>query len=73
MICRRTTLAEGPVATVEQCQCGRLHIHIGPFSMRFDARAVASIHATLGRALEGGGCLRAEPPGTRPNAAGGQA
>ena len=61
------------MAKVEQCQCGCLHIHIGPFSMRFDARAVASIHQTLGHALEATrepAELSASP---RPNAAGGQA
>lgn len=73
MVCRKVTLARGEIAAVEQCQCGRLHVHIGPFSMRFEVGAIESLHATLGRALEAIRPSHAGPAAVGTNAAGGDA
>lgn len=73
MVCRKVTLARGEIAWVEQCQCGQMHVHVGPFTLRFQAGAIESIHATLGQALD---ALRSSRPGPAPfraTAAGGDA
>ncbi len=55
----RRLLASGSVARVERCRgCARtLMVHVGPVSLRFDAKALRSLHRTLGDAL---GALDAE-------------
>jgi hypothetical protein len=47
----REKLAEGQFCTVEACNCGVLHVSIGPFSIRLEAAVVESIWVTLGEAI----------------------
>jgi hypothetical protein len=50
--CTRERLAHGPVASVEVCTCGTLHLRLGALTMRFSPEALASVRATLGAATE---------------------
>ncbi len=47
----RIRLAEGPICMVEACQCGVLHLTIGPVTLRLQAEAVESLWVTLGEAI----------------------
>lgn len=49
--CLRTRLAETAVAAVDYCQCGHMHLHLGPFSMRLTPEALGGLMDTLGQAL----------------------
>jgi len=43
-------LAQGSQAAVDLCQCGMLHVHIGPVTLRLDAAAFSDLLTTLGQA-----------------------
>jgi hypothetical protein len=49
--CRRTRLAEGSFAAIDECECGMLHLHLGPFSVRLAPEALSSLTETLGQAI----------------------
>lgn len=49
--CLRTRLAETAVAAVDFCQCGHMHLHLGPFSMRLTPEALGGLMETLGQAI----------------------
>jgi hypothetical protein len=49
--CRRTRLAEGELAAVDRCGCGMFQLHLAAVTLRLAPEALASLYATLGRAL----------------------
>lgn len=49
--CRRKRLAESSVAMVEQCTCGKLHLHVGPVTLHFERDAFAALVHTLETAV----------------------
>ena len=49
--CLRTRLAETSVAAIDYCQCGHIHLHLGPFSMRLTPEALNGLRETIGVAL----------------------
>jgi hypothetical protein len=51
MDCPRTRLAQGPVATVDACQCGTLQVHIGALTLRVTPSALAELARTLDQAI----------------------
>ena len=48
--CTRTRLAETDVAAVDACDCGLLHLHLGPFSLRLTPTSLQTLLATLAQA-----------------------
>jgi hypothetical protein len=52
-ICRpqRVLLAEGPFCKIESCDCGTIHVSLGPITLRLRIDVVESIWGTLGEAL----------------------
>jgi hypothetical protein len=63
--CLRTRLAETPVAAVDYCQCGHMHLHLGPFSMRLTPEALGGLVETLTQAIAAHGATAQSVP-TRP-------
>lgn len=49
--CTRTRLAESEVAAVDYCECGHMHLHLGPFSLRITPEALSGLLGTLGHAV----------------------
>ena len=49
--CLRTRLAETAVATIDYCQCGHMHLNLGPFSIRLSAEALSGLMETIGEAM----------------------
>jgi hypothetical protein len=49
--CSRTRLAESEVAAVDYCECGHMHLHLGPFSLRITPEALSGLLGTLGHAV----------------------
>lgn len=49
-VCSRTRLAETDVAAVDACDCGLLHLHMGPFSLRMTPTSLQALLATLAQA-----------------------
>jgi hypothetical protein len=49
--CLRTRLAETSVAAIDYCQCGHIHLHLGPFSMRLTPEALVGLGEVIGQAL----------------------
>lgn len=49
--CRRTRLAESGVAAVDLCECGMMHLHLGPFSLRLTPDALEGLLDTLADAV----------------------
>jgi hypothetical protein len=49
--CARTRLAESEVASVDLCECGMMHLHLGPFSLRLTPGALRGLLDTLCQAL----------------------
>ena len=47
----RALLAEGPFCKVESCECGTVHVSLGPMTLRLHPEVVESVWATLGVAL----------------------
>ena len=45
--CTRTRLAENHVAAVDICECGMMHLHLGPLSLRLTPDAIAILAETL--------------------------
>ena len=43
----RRVLADGGVATVESCACGCIHLHMGPFTLRFREGSLHQLQETL--------------------------
>jgi hypothetical protein len=48
---QRVLLAEGPFCKVEGCDCGTIHVSLGPITMRLRMEVVESVWGTLGEAL----------------------
>ncbi len=48
---QRALLADGPFCKVECCECGTIHVSLGPVTLRLRAEVVESIWVTLGEAL----------------------
>lgn len=46
----RRVVAASAVVTVEACDCGVVHLHFGPLSMRFTSASIDQLYRTLGRA-----------------------
>lgn len=53
MSCRpeRALLAQGPFCKVESCECGTVHVSLGPMTLRLHVDVVESVWGTLGEAL----------------------
>ena len=49
--CTRTRLAETDVAAVDGCDCGLIHLHLGPFSLRMTPTSLNGLLDTLARAV----------------------
>jgi hypothetical protein len=49
--CSRTTLAQGAHCKVERCDCGVLHLTIGPVTFRATPEMTESFLATLSEAV----------------------
>lgn len=49
--CSRTRLAETAMAAVDYCECGHMHLHLGPFSLRITPEALSDLLSTLGQAV----------------------
>ena len=49
--CARTRLAETEVAAVDLCECGMMHLHLGPFSLRLTPGALQGVLETLAEAM----------------------
>jgi len=49
--CLRTRLAETTVAAIDYCQCGHMHLHLGPFSIRLTPEALDGLRDAIGHAL----------------------
>ena len=49
--CLRTRLAETAAAAIDYCQCGHMHLHLGPFSMRLTPEALGGLRDAIGDAL----------------------
>lgn len=67
--CVRTRLAENHIAAVDVCECGMMHLHLGPFSLRLTADALTSLLETLAQAT-GASVVRSTRPALAPGAAG---
>lgn len=63
--CERIRLAEGNLATVDQCSCGMLHLHLGAITLRVSPEALRSIFETLGESIAAQAVLKHEA--LRPN------
>lgn len=48
---QRVLLAEGPFCKVEGCDCGTMHVSLGPITLRLRADVVESVWTTLGESL----------------------
>ena len=48
---QRALLADGSFCKVECCECGTIHVSLGPMTLRLRADVVESIWVTLGEAL----------------------
>ena len=48
--CRRTRLAESSVATVDVCDCGVMHLHLGAVTLRLAPCALDELLSTLEQA-----------------------
>lgn len=46
----RRLLAASPIASVEACRCGVIHLHLGAMSLRFTRESLDVLHGTLARA-----------------------
>jgi len=49
--CLRTRLTETPVAAIDYCQCGHMHLHLGPFSMRLSPEALTGLRDAIELAM----------------------
>jgi hypothetical protein len=49
--CHRTRLIDGPLASVDACECGMMHLNIGAITLRLAPCAVSELLSTLGRAV----------------------
>lgn len=49
--CDRVRLAEGPVASVDLCDCGTMQLNIGALTLRLTPGALSELLATLGSAV----------------------
>ena len=71
--CSRTRLAETDFAAVDFCECGHMHLHLGPFSLRITPEALSGLLGTLGHAVASHAALsvrgRASPSETNGRAA----
>lgn len=45
--CTRRRLAENDIATVDACDCGAIHLHLGALSLRFTATAFDALAQVL--------------------------
>ena len=48
--CARTRLAESDVAAVDACDCGLVHLHLGPLSLRMTPTSLHGLLLTLAQA-----------------------
>lgn len=58
-VCHRVRLAESSVASVDMCDCGVMHLNMGPFSLRLCPHAMSELLSTLGRAVAAHAARRA--------------
>jgi hypothetical protein len=49
--CQRKRMAENEVATIDYCDHGYMHVHIGPLSLRLSPEATSGLLEALGQAL----------------------
>jgi hypothetical protein len=49
--CRRKRMAENEVATIDYCDHGYMHLHIGPLSLRLTPEATSGLLEAIGQAL----------------------
>lgn len=48
---QRALLAEGSFCKIERCECGTMHVSLGPLTLRLRVEVVESVWITLGEAL----------------------
>lgn len=48
----KNRIAEGTYCSVDACECGVLHVTLGPLTVRLQADVVESIWVTLGEAIQ---------------------
>ncbi len=44
-------LAQGPVAVLDRCRCGTLHLSVGPVTLKLSPEACASLCRTIAEGL----------------------
>lgn len=44
-------IAQGQVVSVDSCDCGSFHVHVGALTLRLDVVMVRDLLATLGQAV----------------------
>jgi hypothetical protein len=49
--CQRVRLCQGDCAEVSRCDCGHLHVSVGPMTLRVEEAVLRSLSETLGRAV----------------------
>lgn len=49
--CQRKRMAQNEVATIDYCDHGYMHVHIGPLSLRLSPEATSGLLEALGQAL----------------------
>lgn len=49
--CSRKRMAENEVASIDYCEHGYMHVHIGPISLRLTPEATSGLLEALGTAL----------------------
>jgi hypothetical protein len=45
--CERAVVAEGPGARIERCNCGAVHLSLGPVTVRLDPESFESFAVTV--------------------------
>jgi len=51
-MCATRPLSKNKTCRIETCNCGLVHLHLGPFSLRLSLKNFAGLVATAQRALE---------------------
>ncbi|HVG57488.1 MAG TPA: hypothetical protein VNA24_02980 [Hyalangium sp.] len=49
--CTRKLLAATPICTVEECECGTVHLSVGALTLRLEREALRDLQGALASAL----------------------
>ena len=52
--CERKRVATGGLGSIDACDCGMLHVHIGAFTVRLERAALGELARMIDDALDGG-------------------